>query len=351
MAPASNYPTRQIGANGPYVSALGFGAMGMGAWYGKTDEVEAYKTLTYAADRGVTFWDTADVYGTSEEMIGKWFTETGRREEIFLATKFGSMDMSGPTIVWTPKSTPSYIRTQLERSFKALQTDYIDLYYQHRVDPNVPIEVVLETLRPYMESGKIRYLGLSECSIEVLRRAKAVPGVGEKVVVCQMEYSPFTLEIETSGFVAAARELGVAIVAYSPLGRGLITGRYKSRKDFDADDVRLLMPRFSDENLPKNVALARTFADVAQKYDATPSQAALAWILAVHPDFVPIPGTRSVARLEENAKAAEIQLSEKDVKLLSKAVREADVVGERYSAQIASMMVDQCIELSQWKGE
>ncbi|PCH34460.1 Aldo/keto reductase [Wolfiporia cocos MD-104 SS10] len=350
MSPASTYPTLQLGANGPHVSAIGYGAMGIGSFfsYGKTDSDEAFKTLTYAADRGVTFWDTADVYGTSEAALGKWFATTGRRKEIFLATKFGSVDLSGPEIVYEPRSTPSYIRAQLEKSPKALQTDYIDLYYQHRVDPKVPIEVVIEALRPFVESGKVRYLGLNECSIEVLRRAKAVTGVGENLVACQMEYSPFSLEIETAGFVAAARELGVAVVAYSPLGR---VHKYKSREDFDADDIRQMMPRFSDENFSKNLALTQTFAEVARKYDAAPGQIALAWILAVHPDFVPIPGTRSVAQLEENAKAAEIRLSEEDVKTLQKAVTEADVVGDRYPPQFTATLMGQCIELSEWKGE
>ncbi|CCL99063.1 uncharacterized protein FIBRA_01074 [Fibroporia radiculosa] len=349
---ANKYPTRQLGRNGPTVSAIGYGAMGIGAWYGKTDEGEALETLTYAADRGLTFWDTADVYGTSEATLGKWFTSTGRRADIFLATKFGSFDTTpGVENQYKANSKPAYIRRQLESSLKELQTEWIDLYYQHRVDSEVPIEVVLETLRPYVESGKVKYLGLSECSIDVLRRAKAVSGVGEKVVAVQMEYSPFELGIESSGFVAAARELGVSIVAYSPLGRGLISGEYKSRKDFAKDDLRLIMPRFSEKNFPKNLELVDKFNKIATKYGATPSQATLAWILAQHPDFVPIPGTRSVRRLEENAKGAEIELKDEDVKALSAAINAADAHGARYPEAFANIWSDECIALSEWKGE
>ncbi|PCH39383.1 Aldo/keto reductase [Wolfiporia cocos MD-104 SS10] len=351
MSP-STYPTRQLGRNGPTVSAIGFGAMGIGAFYGKTDMAEAYKTLTYAADRGMTFWDTADLYGTSEVTIGKWFAETGRRSEIFLATKWGARDMTpGSADPNKPNSKPSYIRGQLEKSLRDLQTDWIDLYYQHRVDPEVPIEVVMETLRPYIEKGTVRYVGLSECSVEHLRRARSVPGIGEKVIACQMEYSPFELEIETTGFVAAARELGASVVAYSPLGRGMITGRFKSRADFDADDYRNYAPRFSDENFPKNLALVDKFRTVAQKYNSTPGQIALTWILATHSDFVPIPGTRTVERLEENARAAEIQLKEDDLRELRAAIEAADVQGTRYAPQYLSTMKIDSIPSNEWKGE
>lgn len=343
---------RNLGRNGPDVSAIGFGAMGIGAFYGKSDEQEVLKTLTYAADRGVTFWDTADMYGTSEVVLGNWFAETGRRSEIFLATKFGGWDLTpGATDPMKPNSKPSYIRRQIENSLNALQTDWIDLYYQHRVDPEVPVEVVLETLQPYVESGKIKYIGLSECDNDYLRRARAVPGVGEKVVACQMEFSPYDLGIEKSGFVSTARELGVAIVAYSPLGRGLITGRYKSREDFDADDHRKVLPRFSEENFAKNLELTNKFRAVASKYGATPGQVALAWILAEHPDFIPIPGTRSVERLEENAKAAEIKLSPEDVKEIRLVVEAADVQGARYPVQYLNGMKQTSIALSEWKGE
>jgi aryl-alcohol dehydrogenase-like predicted oxidoreductase len=244
---------------------------GFGLPYNTTGEEEPFKALTYAADHGLTFWDTADIYGGSscfvhpvfavyctdshwigEASLGEWFTQTGRRSEIFLATKFGAHDFSelerkrqlngappstedslpalqsdfADVFNTSPNSKPSYIARQFKYSLSALKTDYIDLYYQHRVDPDVPIEVVLETLRPYVESGQIRWLGLSECSAATLKRAKAVKGIGEKVVVVQMEFSPFELEIEKSGFVDVVNEAGIAIVAYSPLSRGLVTGKY-----------------------------------------------------------------------------------------------------------------------------
>ncbi|KZT70949.1 Aldo/keto reductase [Daedalea quercina L-15889] len=348
MAP-NTYPTRKLGANGPVVSAIGFGAMGIGAFYGQTDAEEAFRTLTYAADRGVTFWDTADIYGNSEDVIGDWFTKTNRRSEIFLATKFGSRDLELDN--YKQNSKPSYIRRRIEASLKKLQTDWIDLYYQHRVDPEVPIEVVMETLAEYIKSGKIKYIGLSECSIDVLKRAKAVPIAGEKLIACQMEFSPIELDVEKSGFVAAARELGVAIVAYSPLGRGVGRWRFKSRADFGPTDLRLLMPRFAEENFVKNLEVVDKFAAVASKYGATPGQTTLAWILAEHPDFIPIPGSRSVERLEENAKAAEIALKDEDVKALRAIVEAADVRGERVPAQFAHLMSTECIPLSEWKGE
>ncbi|KAJ6630123.1 NADP-dependent oxidoreductase domain-containing protein [Mycena sp. CBHHK59/15] len=216
------YPTRQLGPNGPAVSAIGLGAAAIsGAFYGKAEKSEIFKMLSFAADRGVTFWDTSDYYGDSEAIIGDWFTETGRRSEIFLATKFGASDLSDGPNKGQISSKPPYIKQAIQRSLKMLKTDYIDLYYQHRVDKDVPIEIVLETLRPYVESGTIKWLGLSECSAATLRRAKAVPGVGAKVIAAQMEYSPFEVGIETNGFLDVAKEAGVAVVAYSPLGRGL----------------------------------------------------------------------------------------------------------------------------------
>ncbi|KAF8884458.1 NADP-dependent oxidoreductase domain-containing protein [Infundibulicybe gibba] len=335
--PAKPFPTRQLGRNGPTVSALGFGAMGIGAFYGPSNDEECIKTLTYAADRGITFWDTADVYGTSETFLGKWFTETGRRDEIFLATKFGAGR--------SPNSKPDYIRGQLAKSLANLKTDHIDLYYQHRVDPDVPIEIVLQTLQPFVEKGQVRWIGLSECSAETLRRARAVPGVGEKVVAAQMEFSPFELGIEKTGFAAAAEEAGVAVVVYSPLSRGLVTGEYRSPADFAENDYRRMMPRFSPENFPKNLRVTDKLRDIAAKYNATPSQITLAWILAEHKNFVPIPGTRSIKRLEENAHGAEITLSAEDVSAIRAVAENADVAGARYSA----LPQGDCIPLSQWK--
>ncbi|KAJ7602515.1 NADP-dependent oxidoreductase domain-containing protein [Mycena polygramma] len=340
------FRTRKLGPNGPSVSAIGLGAGGFsGVFYGKSDKAEILELLTYAADRGLTFWDTADYYGASEGIIGEWFAATGRRSEIFLASKWGAGDLREGPNKGKVCSEPSYIVYALQQSLKALQTDHIDLYYQHRVDPAVPIEIVLETLRPFVESGVVKWLGLSEASAATLRRAKAVPGIGEKVVACQQEYSPFELGVESSGVLEAANELGVAVVPYSPLGRGLITGRYRSLDDFEAGDLRRLLPRFSVENFPKNLALVAHFEALGVKYGASPSQIALAWILAQNPYFVPIPGTRAIARLEENAHSAEITLSPEDVAAIRKLVEEADEHGARH----INIPEGNCIELAEWK--
>ncbi|EJD08584.1 Aldo/keto reductase [Fomitiporia mediterranea MF3/22] len=348
-------PTRQLGRDGPHVSSIGLGCMGIGAWYGNTDKDAAYKALTYAADRGMTFWDTADVYGDSEQVIGKWFKETGRRSDIFLATKFGAFDpeTQGLQGRLNPISSPSYIKRALARSLARLGTSYIDLYYQHRVDPKVPIEIVLETLRPEVEKGAIRWVGLSECSAEVMRRARRVPGIGKRVVACQMEFSPFELVHEKDGFTKAAEEEGVAFVAYSPLARGLISGRYRSRADFDENDLRLLMPRFSEENFAKNLELVDKFKVVGEKYGATPSQIVLAWILAAYPNFIPIPGSRSADRVEENARAAELmsELKPEDISAIQALVEAADVHGERMPETYLKAHNDECIPLEEWKGE
>ncbi|THH06235.1 hypothetical protein EW145_g4223 [Phellinidium pouzarii] len=344
-------PQRRLGPNGPLVSAVGLGTMGIGAFYGQTDDEAAYKALTYAADRGMTFWDCADVYGTTEVTLGKWFADTGRRSEIFLATKFGAWDPEDTSGAEKAISTPSFIRHALARSLEHLGTDYIDLYFQHRVDPNVPIEVVMEALREPVEKGVIKWIGLSECSGSTLKRARAVKGVGEYIIATQMEFSPFSLHIEKSGFTQAAKSEGVAVVAYSPLGRGLISGRYRSRADFDADDYRLTLPRFSEENFPKNVVLADKLKVIADKYNATPSQVTLAWILAEDENYVPIPGCRTVERVEENARGAELQLSQEDVKAIRALSEAADVQGGRYPPATLDTVEVECIPLEEWKGE
>jgi len=285
-------------------------------------------------------------------VLGRWFTSTGRRAEIFLATKFGSRDPEGKAAPpMTAISMPSYIKHAFERSLKRLQTDYIDLYYQHRVDPTVPIEVVLEALREYVDAGKIRWLGLSECSAETLRRAKAVEGLGEKVIAVQDEFSPFSVQVETEGFADVAKELGVSIVAYSPLGRGMISGRCRSRADFDEGDFRLSLPRFSEENFPKNITLVDAFETVAAKYKTTTSQIALAWILGSHPTFVPIPGSYSKDRVEENANAAFLQLAPEDVQEITRLCAAAEVHGARYSGVSMAATQGDCLPLDQWKGE
>ncbi|TFY79236.1 hypothetical protein EWM64_g4775 [Hericium alpestre] len=345
-------PLRQLGRNGPKVSSVGLGTMGIGAFYGKTDETQALKALTYAADRGMTFWDTADIYGTSEVMLGKWFQQTGRRSEIFLATKFGAFNPDGnPQDGVT--SRPSHIRRSVLRSLSTFKTDHIDLYYQHRVDPKVPIEVVLETLREFVDNGQIKYLGLSECNAKTLKRAKAVQGMGDKIVTVQMEYSPFTLDIEKNGIAQAADEAGVSVVAYSPLARGLVTGRFRSRADFDPADLRLILPRWSEENFPKNLQVVDKLKEIADRNGATPSQVTLAWILAEHPTWVPIPGSRTWERVEENAGGAELQLAPEAVKEIRTLVDSAEIAGTRNRtlSWIAAGFEGDCLPLEDWKGE
>lgn len=275
---AASFPQRKIG--GTPVSALGLGCMGMSmsALTGeKRDDEEIFKTLTTAADMGITFWDTSDFYLDNEELLGKWFSKTGRRSEIFLATKFGCKHGSGGLGDVQVDGSPEYVRQAVEKSLEALGTDYIDLYYVHRIDPKTPIEKTVAVLKELKEQGKIRHIGLSECSSRTLERASKVV----KIDAVQMEFSPFALEIEDTGFKDIARKLSVTIVAYSPLGRGFLSGAIKSRADFAPNDPRLRMhPRFSEENFPANLKVVQIFEDIAKEKGATLGQTALAWVLA-----------------------------------------------------------------------
>jgi len=245
--------------------------------FGGFDNEQSYKVLTRAADLGVTLWDTSDVYGphTNEQLIGKWFKETGRRKEIFLCSKFGNLRIDGRPAV---RGDKEYVKEACQASLERLNTDVIDLYYQHRVDDKVPIEETVQAMAELKKEGKIRYLGLSECSADTLRRAHAV----HPIAAAQMEYSPFALEIESSQteFLRTARELGVKIIAYSPLGRGFLTNTIKSREDFDEGDNRLNHPRFSEEHFGENLKLVQILADIAVKKNCTPSQLSIAWVLA-----------------------------------------------------------------------
>ena len=277
-AMASKYPQRKIGEDS--VSAQGLGCMGMSFSYtsfGGFDNEQSYQVLTRAADLGVTLWDTSDVYGphTNEQLIGKWFKETGRRKEIFLCSKFGNLRVNGQPAV---RGDKEYVHEACKASLERLNTDHIDLYYQHRVDNKVPIEETVQAMAELKKEGKIKYLGLSECSADTLRRAHKV----HPISAAQMEFSPFALEIESSqtDFLKTARELGVKIIAYSPLGRGFLTNTIKSRADFDEGDNRLNHPRFSDEHFGDNLKLVGILADIAQKKGCTPGELSLAWVLA-----------------------------------------------------------------------
>ncbi|KAI3325143.1 aldo-keto reductase [Xylariaceae sp. AK1471] len=341
---AAKYPQRKIGDDS--VSAIGLGCMGMSfsyASFGGFNDEESFRVLTKAADSGITFWDTADMYGpfTNEELIGKWFKETGRRNEIFLATKFANRLVDGK---WTISGDPAYVKEACNASLKRLQTDHIDLYYQHRVDSKTPIEHTIKAMVELKEEGKIRYLGISECSERSLRRAHAV----HPIAAIQMEYSPFALQIESSqtNLLQTARELGVAVVSYSPLGRGFLTGSITSRDQLDEKDNRRLMPRFSEENFGGNLKLAQLIGSIAKEKGCTPGQLSLAWLLAQGDDIIPIPGTKRVKYLEENMKSVDVTLTKEEEAKIRQAIDSVGgSKGERYAPAMVSVLFGDSPEL------
>ncbi|KAH9901325.1 Aldo/keto reductase [Cubamyces lactineus] len=329
-------PTRKVGTSS--VSAIGYGAMGISAFYGKPlPDEERFKVLDAVYENGCTFWDTANIYADSEELIGKWFKRTGKRDEIFLATKFGIVGESGSGHDRTINGTPEYAVQALEASLKRLGTDHVDLWYLHRADPQVPIELTIRAMAEQVKAGKVKYIGLSEISEQTLRRAHAV----HPISAIEVEYSPFTLDIEDPkvGLLKAARELGVTIVAYSPLGRGLITGRYTSPDDFEEGDFRRQVPRYSRENFPNILKLVNGLKKIGEKYNATPGQIALAWLLAQGEDVIPIPGTTKIPNLKENLDAANIKLTPEDVQEVRRIANEADAAnGPRYPPRLYAVL-------------
>jgi len=322
-------PTRKIGDDD--VAEMGLGLMGLSAFYGQIDsDAERFKFLDTALEDGWTFWDTADIYGDSEDLVGKWFKRTGNRKKIFLATKFACVLTEAGLSV---NATPEYVKAACEKSMKRLGIDQIDLYYMHRADPKVPIEKTVGAMAELVKEGKVRYLGLSEISSSTLRRAHAV----HPIAAVQVEYSPFALDIEDEkiGLLKTCRELGVAVIPYSPLGRGLLTGQYKSPDDFEDDDGRKNFPRFSKENFPKLLKIVDGVAEIGKKHNATAGQVTLAWILAQGKDFLPIPGTKKIKYLRENLGATNIKLSDAEVAQVRKLAEDSDVVGvDRYPAQM-----------------
>jgi aryl-alcohol dehydrogenase-like predicted oxidoreductase len=315
--------TRTLGPDGPAVSALGLGCMGMSDFYGKRDEAEAIRTIHRALDLGVTMLDTADMYGpyTNEQLVGRAIA--GRRDEAFVATKFGIVrDPENPRARGID-GTPEYIRSAVEGSLRRLGLDHIDLYYQHRIDRSTPIEETVGALGELVQAGKVRYLGLSEASPQTIRRAHAE----HPITAVQSEYSLWTREPEDE-VLGTLRELGIGFVAYSPLGRGFLSGAIRSVDDLDADDYRRFSPRFQGENFARNLELVARVEELAREKGVTAGQLALAWVLAQEQWIVPIPGTKRVAYLEENVRAAEVALTPEDLRRIADALPEA--AGARY---------------------
>ncbi len=318
-------PSRPLGKTGERLSALGFGCMGLVGWYGTRNDAEARATLLQAIDRGVTHLDTASSYqlGDNERFVGA--TIRDHREGVFLASKYGITRTPDGTLVID--NHPASLRTAVAQSLERLGTDRIDLYYLHRIDRTVPIEESVGALADLVREGKIRHIGLSECSVETLRRACAV----HPVAALQSEYSLWTRDPE-SGPLAACRELGVALVAYSPLGRGFLAGNFSRLEDLPPDDARRNMPRFHDANAPHNARIAQGVRELAARKGCTPAQLALAWVLAQGDDVLPIPGMKSRAHLEDNLGSLEIVLSPAERGGLRALVDEIGVRGERYPA-------------------
>ncbi|WP_426060059.1 aldo/keto reductase [Hymenobacter sp. B1770] len=325
---------RQLGRSGLTVSALGLGCMGMSDFYGGQDDAESTRTLHRALDLGVTFFDTADMYGPfkNEELLGKAFK--GRREGIVLATKFGIERDPNEPAKRGINGRPEYVKAACEASLKRLGTDYIDLYYQHRVDPSTPIEDTVGAMADLVAAGKVRFLGLSEAAPATVRRAMAV----HPIAALQTEYSLWSREPEDE-ILPTIRELGVGFVPYSPLGRGFLTGQIQKFEDLEADDYRRHTPRFQGENFQKNLDLVARINDLAQQKHCTVSQLALAWVLAQGEDVVPIPGTKRVKYLEENLGALEVSLSANELAQLDEiAPKGAAAAGLRYpEAMMASV--------------
>ena len=320
--------SRNLGSEGLVVSELGLGCMGMSEFYGTGDEDESVATIHRALELGINFLDTADMYGpfTNEKLVGKAIE--GRRDEVVLATKFGNVRGENGERLGI-SGDPDYVRKACDASLERLGIDHIDLYYQHRVDPETPVEETWGAMKELVDAGKVRYLGISEAAPETIRKAHAV----HPISALQTEYSLWSRDVEDE-ILPTVRELGIGFVPYSPLGRGFLTGRWRSIEDMPEDDTRSArFPRFTEENFAKNLELADRVREVAEGKGITPGQLALAWLLAQGDDIVPIPGTKRREYLEDNAGAASVTLTEDDLARIEEAMPRGSAAGERYSEE------------------
>ena len=323
---------RQLGKNGPQVSALGLGCMGMSTAYGPADEKESLQVLRRYSELGGNFLDTAEVYGPykNEELLGRFLREVPR-DSIVVATKFGfRFDPNG---IRSVDGTPGNVRRACDASLRRLGIETINLFYQHRVDPNVPIEETVGAMADLVSAGKVRMLGLSEAGPQTLRRAAKV----HPIAALQSEYSLWTRDVTTNGVLAVCRELGITFVPYSPLGRGFLTGAIQKLEDLDASDWRRTNPRFGERALQENLKLVATVKELAREKGVTPAQLALAWVLSEGEDIVPIPGTKRVRYLEENMDAIRVTLTESERKTIAERLAHIPIVGERYAPDLMAL--------------